>query len=222
MSGIARTIIVALTGASLASCFGDGPLFGNDPAEVRMVNAASDPVGLLHEGRVVSRDVPYQGSSSCVSVDPAQSGLSYLVRGRALAHMTPFFSGERATIFVTTIPNGPGFVFQPLTVTLRASTTAPEVTVVNATFSTRFDVHLVAPGAPPGVPAVRDIPAGAHSLPVTAGAWTVHVTEVGSATVLASLPERAFAAGEHVAIVVSPPDTAGGELRAFYWAMQSC
>ena len=190
---------------------------------MRMVNAASPPVGLLNGSSFVSQNVPFQQASGCVTVPSTNNGISYVVRGSSLPVPVSFFA-RQVTVFVTTVPSGQGFIFQPLDVELTSVPTEPTVTIVNSTVASRFDVHLLAPAAALGAPSVTDIGAGTRSMTgVTAGTWVVRVTDVGTTNVRVTLPERAFSNGQHTAVVIAPPDTiAGSGVRAFYWPMSSC
>jgi hypothetical protein len=217
------TLWVVAGVALLAGCIESGPFFGPALTSVRMVNAASPPVGLLNGAQFVSQNVSFQGSSGCATVPSDENDLAYVVRGMTLPEMSGLF-GSQVTVFATTAPDGPGFSFQSLQVALRSGATNPAVTIVNGTISSRFDVHIVGSSDALGTPTAADVGSGPRDLTeVSAGTWVVRVTNVGSTTVRASLPERAFTTGQHTAIVIAPPDTiAGSPIRAFYWTMSPC
>jgi hypothetical protein len=225
---IVRTLALALAATAVLAACDDDDDNGTGPeqnfATVRFVNASvgGPSLDIQTDGQVGTgnADVAFGESSSCVTVDVDDPGLSILEAGgtTAVPGFTPNFTADQDhTVLFLGGPGNTRFISFTDNVTAPTDGTA-RLRIINATSDpTGFDVFVNAPGDPLGTPVATNIGADAASgfLTIDAGDQQVRFTGTGATDVLLDTDALTFGANAVETIVIADPAAGTTDLRFF-------
>lgn len=193
-------------------------------ANVRLANATNTALDLLQGTTALggSTNIASLAASSCSSVNAATPNLNVVNTGTTtpLPGLATTFTVGNSYVIIAW-PNASNVTtFNVLNNTFTPTSGQSGLRVFNATTgATGLDVYVTAPAAPLGTATFANAVSGAATafLSVPAGASEIRVFPTGSTTPPAAIDLTSvnLTAGQNATLIIAPPATAGGALRAF-------
>jgi hypothetical protein len=225
MFGTRSTAIALLSLAAVVACHDDDDTTGlTGTATVRIANATNNPIDVASGTAIATgnSNIAFGASSGCVVTNVFQPDVFVSPTGttNTFASFTPNLRSGQSYVIV----EYPGFALgAPAFATINTTTLPPTgqagLRVFNATASSAaYDVYVTAPGAALGTGAAFGIGFRTVSglIPVTPGTpLLIRLTNTGTQTVVISVANQTFTAGQNSILVIAPPAAGTTAPRAF-------
>jgi hypothetical protein len=211
LAALALVPMLALAACDSNNSLGTGGTSNN--ATVRFINATSTSLDIASGGTVATGNgaLSFGTSSSCMSVDATNSGLTVRQTGTstALTGFTPSFqAGGNYTVIAYTGTTGTG-QFAIVSNAFTPSAGQGGLRVFNAAGNgTNYDVYVTAPGAALGTSNVNNVGFGTGSSYFNVSgtaAQQVRVTNAGTQAVVLDVGNQSFTQGTNATLVIAPP-----------------